>query len=195
MSHTGEIVSLSSPFLSPSPKLHSRRSHIEIRLLPQHSKLIKLTRHLGQNISHRARLLEHTILERPDHVADRQRRDAGLGKEVKVSTLISFSRKLTKKTTHLNPTDLMLHEIDQEAIRDLALALLHALQQSRLGRLQARHAGALQTRAQHLQAQADVPQVPHVLRVDGERGAARARGQAVLLGVVAGFGFGLLLLY
>jgi hypothetical protein len=45
---------------------------------------------------------------------------------------------------YLNPTDLMLHEIDQEAIRDFALALLHALEQSRLRRFQARHACAFE---------------------------------------------------
>jgi hypothetical protein len=63
----------------------SRRSHLEtrllVRLLPQHFQLIELTRHFGQDVSHRTRLFEHAILERPHHVADRKGGDAGLAKQ------------------------------------------------------------------------------------------------------------------
>jgi hypothetical protein len=65
----------SSSLVFPLSKDKSRRGHVEtrllVRLLPQHLQLVELTCHFGQDISHRTRLFEHAVLERPDHVADR----------------------------------------------------------------------------------------------------------------------------
>jgi hypothetical protein len=76
---------LASSFVFSPSKDRSRRSHLEtrllVRLLPQHFQLIELTRHFGQDVSHRTRLFEHAVLERPHHVADRKGGDAGLAKQ------------------------------------------------------------------------------------------------------------------
>lgn len=79
----------------------SRRGHVEtrllVRLLPQHLQLVELTCHFGQDVSHRTRLFEHAVLERPDHVADRKGGDAGLEKETVSMLMLSsgHSGKLT----------------------------------------------------------------------------------------------------
>lgn len=116
-------------------------------------------------------------------------------KKVFVSDETLKERTITRCKTHLNPTNLVLHEIDQKTIRNLSLSLLHAFQQRGLGRFETRHARAFQARAEHFQAQADVPQIPDVLRVDREGLTALSRSELVFLGVGARFGFGFLLLH
>ncbi|CRK20082.1 hypothetical protein BN1708_012730 [Verticillium longisporum] len=135
------------------------------------------------------------LVELPDgrlavgHVPERQRRGARLSS---VSTMVHSkqAKRRAKEGTHLDPAHLVLHKVEQEPLRHLAAALLHALEQLRLGRLQRAAALVLQRAAQHLEPQADAPEAPDEVRVKGELAAGLHRRRLLDLdaAVVAALG-------
>lgn len=61
-----------------------RRRHLKVHTLFQHLQLTELICKRCQNIGHRARLLQHAVLERTDHIAERQ------GGDTRLHNTISF---------------------------------------------------------------------------------------------------------
>jgi hypothetical protein len=108
-------------------------------------------------------------------VSHRQGRDARLSPV----SFIFFNMK--RKTTYLNPADLMLHEINQEPLRYLTTPLLHPIQEFGLRRLQPPSAILFQRAANHLQPKRDAPEPPDIFGVDGELAARAQHSRLVLL--------------
>lgn len=73
--------------------------------------------------------------------------------------------------THLNPTNLMLNKVDQEPISNLVRLASDLLQQCSFWWLQRRYTRALETTAQHLQPETNIPEIPYILRVDSQIGS------------------------
>lgn len=70
--------------------------------------------------------------------------------------------------SYLNPTDLVLHKIDQEPISNLPTTVFDLFQKRRLRRFERSDARVFKSAAKHLQSQRDVPQIPDIIGVNRE---------------------------